>query len=243
MLYARHTSPLRLLKFLWNLLSFLETKRISPPFLPRGLIKFVLEKKILSNIDQTARKSFLPWNHLLTNDIQGKRKGEKRWARTRESCDPFGESLVRARVGYEQGDKGTRKWLRTTVKGAKINPVNIRDKARGLSPKRPAREETQEKTSALSPVPRSIVPRLKAVEKEEKRRKEKWKREIEWRVTLAPLSAREKSEESWRDEQKEREDTEFDQIQDFVGRNWQDDGEREGEREQSRVDYGSWILL
>lgn len=77
------------------------------------------------------------------------------------------------------------------MKGAKINPVNIRDKA--FSPKRAAREEIQERTSTSHD---SIVPRLKAVEKKKEKRKEKWRREIESRNEKFLLEEREREKES-----------------------------------------------
>lgn len=138
--YARNASPfIKIPLKLSPLLLFLETKRISPPARINKIRKEEEEKRR----KKTVRESFLPfslWNELFIN---------RRYPRT--ILRPPRASLVRARVGYERGTRRlARKWVRTAVKGAKINPVNTRDKA--LSPKRPAREEIQEKTSPHDPL-------------------------------------------------------------------------------------------
>ena len=188
LLLATHLLP-RLLKFLQNFSLITiprnEENSSSSPSARINKIRCLLLLLYRSN-GAKILSFFLSLNYLSID--------EERWGKVNEdtSCDPFGESLVRTRQGLDisKGTRGLpRKW--TTVKGAKINPVNIRDKA--LSPKRAAREEIQERTSTSHD---SIVPRLKAVEKKKEKRKEKWRREIESRNEKFLLEEREREKES-----------------------------------------------
>lgn len=75
---------------LFPLLLFLETKRIPPPLLPRGLIKFVVF--FFFYIDRTARKSFPSF--FLWIIYRSTKKGEERWTRIRlaiPSGNPWSE--------------------------------------------------------------------------------------------------------------------------------------------------------
>lgn len=143
--YARNASPfIKIPLKLSPLLLFLETKRISPPA-RINKIREEEEGRREEEKEDGARilSSFLSLKRIIYQSPISKSEDT--------SCDPLGHPWSEQGLDTNRGTKGlARKWVRTAVKGAKINPVNTRDKA--LSPKRPAREEIQEKTSPHDPL-------------------------------------------------------------------------------------------